>query len=1161
MKNYLFSLLAMLMTFSTSAYALEKTDGVYQIGTADDFVAFAQIVNGGDRTANAILTANIDLGSTTTQIGVGGDYQGLFDGKGYSITIALPDRTDGEGPALFRGIGNRGIVQNLKVQGTITTGTYKHSAAIANYTAGIIRCCFADVTFNASFGDNADASIGGIAGQLNRPAIIENCLSKIKIIGSTTHKCGGLAAWVDAQRVNIVNCLVINDENSNFYWADNKSAGLVRDGDGLRKAVNLTTYNADSYKNRPEGANANNYVTNDWGVLSLGTTVVTPQEVASGKVCYQLNSDQSHIGWVQNIGDPYPVPAVFGTDKGQVYASAPTNCQGKADGEVTFSNTPSNAVVTKHTYDKYGVCTTCGQFNWNCFDFDDATRFDPATKSVLLGSAEDLYLAEGWNRLQNGFKLNMKMVNDITCTPPTGQLVFNSTDWMDSNFDGDGHAITINFVDIKENCAAFLPMFDGNFENVIMHGSISTANQYAGSIAGRFYGNGQKIRNVFSDITINSTKSGDNTTGGFVGITAVNAAFENCIYAGDINGIEGTTCLGGLIGWANGSNHLTNCAFLGTMTNAGGDSHTISRNNGNANCTNVYSLNEYNNSDAGKYTKTTADAVASGELAYLLNGKENGAERFYQLIGTDEYPMPIAKEGATVYAIVANGYRCDGTPLGDATFTNTETTPVIPAHQFDADCICTVCGNMETDEEGYYKIVSAKGLAYFADLVNAGNTDIKGRVYNDIDYTAYPKGFIGTESKKFSGTFDGQMYTITTGIKNVTKATGLFGSVINATIQNLVLDGSVESSDKWIGGICGITRGNTLIENVIVKSTVKFTGTGDSTGGGLCGDMEGGFTVKNCAFLGSFDMPNGTNVGGLVSWTGSGTFTNCYVAPVEVVTNNSYKDFVSGGGGNCTNCYAVANTDPKLTSGELCYKLGGAFGQVLGEDEYPNLAPITGYNEVRYDEELGYYNPLPVKIKDCKFENVVSNDIVKSADIKGEITLTANADDITGNAVALIMSAEEYAQKGVIKGKHLFGAVGKNGGITVDGEGKVNIKFTSFSTHTDQPNFVDSLGLARKDVGDVTTDAKYVVVIYGGSLVIEGEIWPENIVETYDGSDVISIVIDNAVRALIGEEDPTAINGINDANEDAEVYTISGVRVSKAKKGVYIVNGKKVAKE
>ena len=221
------------------------------------------------------------------------------------------------------------------------------------------------------------------------------------------------------------------------------------------------------------------------------------------------------------------------------------------------------------------------------------------------------------------------------------------------------------------------------------------------------------------------------------------------------------------------------------------------------------------------------------------------------------------------------------------------------------------------------------------------------------------------------------------------------------------------------------------------------------------------------------------------------------------------------------------------------------------------MATITGYNEVRYDDVLGYYNPLPAKIKDCKFENVVSNDIVKSADIKSEITLTAKADDITGNAVALIMDAAEYAQKGIIGGKHLFGAVGKNGGITVDGEGKVNIKFTSFSTHTDQPIFADSLGLARKDVGDVTADAKYVVVIYGGSLVFEGEVWPENIVKAYDGSSVISIAIDNAVRALTGE-DPTAINGIN-ADKNAEVYSITGVRVNKAQKGIYIVNGKKTA--
>ena len=1173
MRKFFLSMLVMLTTISTSALALEKIDGMYQIGSAEDFAEFATLVNGGQRNANAVLTADIDLGATNVQIAIGGDYAGVFNGAGHTITVNLLDRTDGEGPALFRGVAASGIVQNLKVQGSITTGTYKHTAAIANYSSGIIRNCFADVVISSSFADDKDASIGGLVGQLNRPAIVDNCLSKVKIVGSTTHRCGGLAAWVDAHHITLTNNLVLNDPESDINYSDGKSAGLARVGDQPLKVVELETYNADNYNNRPWAANGNNYVTNNWGVDNPVATVVSTEDLTSGKVCFQLNSDQSQIRWVQNIGDPFPVPTIFGKDKGQVYASAATNCQGKAEGDVTFSNTPSNATVTKHTYDKYGVCTTCGKFNFNGFDFDDPERFDPATKSLLLASTEDLFMAESWNRFQNGFRLNLKMVNDITCSTPAGQFIFNTNDWSEGNFDGGGHALTIEMTGMGNNASLFPQRHYGTVENLIMHGRIETNGSYWGSISTNGYESA--VRNVYSDIDFVSTKVGDNTAGGFFGTIETGKNIENCIYAGTITlpGRDaGARCarVGGFAGWTRNKTNFKNCAVLGTFIGAGDqtldndteNSGNIARNYGNVITENVYVLNPITGNsvtDQDKYTKIeNPESVANGELAYLLNGKQNGLERFFQKIGEDPMPMPFAKEGAIVYADVAAGYRCDGTPLGDATFTNTAITPVIPNHQFDADCICTVCGNIETDNEGFKKIVSAKGLAYFAKLVNAGQTNLNGRIYNDIDYTEYPDGLIGTDSKRYTGTFDGQMHTITTNIKNdVQGGTGLFGSIVDATIKNLVLDGSVESSQKWIGGIAGITRGNnTLIENVLVKSTVKFTGTDDSTAGGLCGDMENAFTVNNCGFVGKFDIPNGTNVGGLASWTGGGKFNNCYVAPVEV-SGESYKDFVHGGGASCVNCYAVANTDEKLASGELCFKLGGAFGQVLGVDEYPKLATITGYNEVRYDDVLGYYNPLPAKIKDCKFENVVSNDIVKSADIKSEITLTAKADDITGNAVALIMDAAEYTQKGIIGGKHLFGAVGKNGGITVDGEGKVNIKFTSFSTHTDQPIFADSLGLARKDVGDVTADAKYVVVIYGGSLVFEGEVWPENIVKAYDGSSVISIAIDNAVRALTGE-DPTAINGIN-ADKNAEVYSITGVRVNKAQKGIYIVNGKKTA--
>ena len=62
-------LMAIMMVFSMSAYALDKKDGVYQIGTADDLEEFAALVNGGEVYANAVLTADIDRGIDGTMIG------------------------------------------------------------------------------------------------------------------------------------------------------------------------------------------------------------------------------------------------------------------------------------------------------------------------------------------------------------------------------------------------------------------------------------------------------------------------------------------------------------------------------------------------------------------------------------------------------------------------------------------------------------------------------------------------------------------------------------------------------------------------------------------------------------------------------------------------------------------------------------------------------------------------------------------------------------------------------------------------------------------------------------------------------------------------------------------------------------------------------------
>lgn len=237
----------------------------------------------------------------------------------------------------------------------------------------------------------------------------------------------------------------------------------------------------------------------------------------------------------------------------------------------------------------------------------------------------------------------------------------------------------------------------------------------------------------------------------------------------------------------------------------------------------------------------------------------------------------------------------------------------------------------------YHKISNANDLKEFADFVNSGYVHANAYLTADIDYTAYPKGFIGIDSNRYSGTFDGQEHTVTTNIKNDTQGSGLFGSIYNATIKNLVVDGNVESSQKWLGGLGGISRGNSTIQNVIVKSAIKYTGTGDSTCGGIFGDMENAFTITNCAFVGSINVGSGTNVAGLVSWTGGGSFNNCLVAPVSITSGDTNEfSFKWGGGATSNNCYLVSPTDARLATGELCYMLNGSIPG--GSDWYQNLS-------------------------------------------------------------------------------------------------------------------------------------------------------------------------------------------------------------------------------
>ena len=106
-------LLCILMSMcGSAAWALTQVGGVYQIGTAQELAEFAALVNGGERMANAVITADIDYSGQTEMIGTEKNrFFGTLDGQGHTVTINLV--ASGKNTALVAYLS--GTVRNLHV--------------------------------------------------------------------------------------------------------------------------------------------------------------------------------------------------------------------------------------------------------------------------------------------------------------------------------------------------------------------------------------------------------------------------------------------------------------------------------------------------------------------------------------------------------------------------------------------------------------------------------------------------------------------------------------------------------------------------------------------------------------------------------------------------------------------------------------------------------------------------------------------------------------------------------------------------------------------------------------------------------------------------------------------------------------------------------------
>lgn len=287
-------------------YQLQQDDeDNYLIGSAYDWLLFATLVNGGNTTANAKMTADIDLGTQITMIASDFDhpYQGTFDGQGHTLTVNWT--TNGEDRiAPFR-YAEGATIKRLHVDGSISK-----TDAEGRCPAGILACSIGSATTTitecwSSVSLYAFDTIGGLFSVAlgNSTTNIVDCVFSGMISASNSTGCsGGFASHADTE-----------------YLYTTKGAPTVN----ITRGLNLGTFTgANPYlsytfirmDNPVFGTHSINscYYKNVYG--NAQGTQATSAELADGTIATALQNGREEEVWVQDPLTNHPMLKMFATE-------------------------------------------------------------------------------------------------------------------------------------------------------------------------------------------------------------------------------------------------------------------------------------------------------------------------------------------------------------------------------------------------------------------------------------------------------------------------------------------------------------------------------------------------------------------------------------------------------------------------------------------------------------------------------------------------------------------------------------------------------------------------------------------------------------------------------------------------------------------------------
>jgi len=1187
MKQKLLSLLALTFCWASSTWAEDVT-----ISSAADLMTFASRVNGGETGLNATLTTDIDLSEvlsetvTWTPIGNNANkYTGTFDGGGHAITNFNYTSTSTDGHGLFGRISNA-TVKNFSISGSLSfenqsKNTYNGTIGAAEGDAVTISGIHSALNITVT---NCNAHTGGILGSTvtsGNPVCVENC----EYSGIMTHEgsTGDCQAGILGYTYNggVKNCIfsgTINGTSSKyggilgyckipgFLGVKNcLSIGkIVANSDNTTAAAIIANWNA--------GATSN--VKNNYYMLREGSTtdiaignkassceapvLVTDATLASGEVCYKLNENTNGgTNWYQTIGaENYPIP--FSTSK-RVYkksASAYASFD-VADEKIQISGA---ADLT----DFAGVVNT-GGYSLNAVLTADIDMDGADISNFPIGTQTNPYTGTF-----DGQKHKISNLQLINASAPTSYGMFNT-----------GANVTLKNFWLDSSCA-----IQGTEE-------VGLIGRHAGG-GGHFEGLGNR-----GDVT-----GSDRRDGGIIGAAWGNnktITIKNCWTTGRITG--GAVNAGGaaaIIAWFNSATMvMENCWTIAEVSGATSNAKYVydngATNTSASTFTNCYSLN---GSQTTCTTITTTDPnnqLTNGELCYLLNGSTSGGTNWYQTLGTDDIPYPYNTGHSIVYA---EHQHCDGSAYDETQLANVQN---MDAHE-KVSGFCTYCGEPDTEYAGYitpngegiYEIDSEAKLNWFASFVSAGTTSANvaanARLTDNITLTSAWTTPIGTSSKAYTGTFDGQGHSISAFQMTTTGRGGLFGDVTNATIQNFSISGNLTVTGGTGSGLIAWATSSTIV-NIHSALTIEVTKSGVHHVGGVVGSARGGNTIDRCSFSGSMTVAAGStdNFAGIIAYiTDNDNVTNC-----ANYGSISFSGAGSAAGGvvgylnspsaSVKNCL---NTGSVHYNGEGSPTYGGA---ILGRTKNTNFTKVTN----NYWLEGSAYGS---SAKDNVTDPLATKSSTATQLASGEVAYLLNGDQseinwyqtIGTNAYPTLSSASEQVRYVGTAGYTTFYDAANDWDLLGDAHayiGTINGSALHLDEIDDIPagNAVVIGGTYYNKVSATATADTDGNVLLGSDGSAEGD--GVNIFALANGAkgvgfypvgdgvtipagkaylDMKGLLIKEFLAFDFGEDDPTGLNDLRDFNDlkDSKdvIYNLAGQRISKMQKGINIINGKKILK-